>query len=157
MLHAGCQIVALNYQDKKPETQIYKALFKNNGGCGYLLKPAYMREDGSDGLTLEQREKQRHPITLKIGMISGQQLPKPPGDEEDVSDPYVVVQIYGSPRDCNRQSTSYVRNNGEFVPHLINFNCREIYWISNSVFLQQSGEYNREYRKSLLRFLEIVF
>ncbi|OQV17417.1 1-phosphatidylinositol 4,5-bisphosphate phosphodiesterase delta-4 [Hypsibius exemplaris] len=111
MLHAGCQIVALNYQDRKPETQIYKAMFKDNGGCGYLLKPSYMREHDID--ELDKHDENRQPVSMRITVISAQQLPKPEGiDDEDISDPYVTVQIFGSSRDCNKQATTYVRNNG---------------------------------------------
>ena len=36
---AGCQMVALNYQTPGRPMQLAQALFSQNRGCGYLLKP----------------------------------------------------------------------------------------------------------------------
>ncbi|KAK9759566.1 hypothetical protein K7432_017315 [Basidiobolus ranarum] len=45
MIHwlSGTQVVALNYQTYDRCMQIYEAMFYNNGGCGYVLKPEYLR------------------------------------------------------------------------------------------------------------------
>ncbi|XP_062499745.1 1-phosphatidylinositol 4,5-bisphosphate phosphodiesterase eta-2-like isoform X2 [Corticium candelabrum] len=40
----GCQMVALNYQTNDANLQHYLSMFQQNGGCGYLLKPKYLRE-----------------------------------------------------------------------------------------------------------------
>ena len=37
------QMVALNYQTHDLSMQLSEALFRLNGGCGYALKPAWMR------------------------------------------------------------------------------------------------------------------
>ncbi|XP_055346908.1 1-phosphatidylinositol 4,5-bisphosphate phosphodiesterase delta-1-like [Paramacrobiotus metropolitanus] len=110
MLHAGCQIVALNYQDRRAETQVYKAMFRDNGGCGYLLKPEYLRSEDMDP---DEYNNRIIPIKLRITVISAQQLPKPDGiDGHDITDPYVTLQIYGCARDCKKEKTKYIRNNG---------------------------------------------
>jgi len=35
--------VALNYQTACREMQLNQGLFQDNGGCGYVLKPEFMR------------------------------------------------------------------------------------------------------------------
>lgn len=35
--------VALNYQTPDDNMHIYKGKFLDNGGCGYILKPVFMR------------------------------------------------------------------------------------------------------------------
>ncbi|GAV08349.1 hypothetical protein RvY_18059 [Ramazzottius varieornatus] len=110
MLRAGCQIVALNYQDKQPETRAYKALFMDNGGCGYLLKPEYMRKEEVD---FEKFVAGRKAMVLSVTVISAQQLPKPGAiDGEDIADPYVTVQVFGCQRDCKKEKTTFLKNNG---------------------------------------------
>ncbi|XP_055338411.1 1-phosphatidylinositol 4,5-bisphosphate phosphodiesterase delta-4-like [Paramacrobiotus metropolitanus] len=105
-MDAGCQIVAINYQDKSKETQIYRAFFGNNGGCGYILKPEHMRN-----ITSEPGESRRIQLTVRV--ISAQQLPKVPvAGEKEISDPFVFVEIYGCPEDCEVMSTTPAKNNG---------------------------------------------
>lgn len=41
----GCQMVALNYQDPALPLLLNLVKFSDNGGCGYLLKPEYLRND----------------------------------------------------------------------------------------------------------------
>merc|ERR1719206_709987 len=41
---AGCQIVALNYQTDDRQNLLNRAMFAGNGGCGYILKPRFLRE-----------------------------------------------------------------------------------------------------------------
>ena len=36
-------VVALNYQTPDDHMMIYKGRFRDNGGCGYILKPAFLR------------------------------------------------------------------------------------------------------------------
>ncbi|KAJ1556905.1 hypothetical protein HK405_001447, partial [Cladochytrium tenue] len=40
---AGCQMVALNFQTFDRGLQLNQALFADNGGCGFVLKPAFVR------------------------------------------------------------------------------------------------------------------
>lgn len=112
LFDSGCQIIAMNYQNHNKVTQAYRAKFRDNGGCGYLLKPEFMRVPGMDvGLF----EASRRPLVLKIRIISGQQLPKPEGAElKDILDPYVTVQIIGRQYDVKKVKTISIKNNGEF-------------------------------------------
>ena len=108
---AGCQIVALNYQSHNKSTQAYKAKFRDNGGCGYLLKPHFMRKPGFD---VNLFEASRRPWLFRIRVLSGQHLPKPPGTaNRDIIDPYVTVQIIGRDYDEKKLRTKVVKNNGK--------------------------------------------
>ncbi|CAL8239055.1 unnamed protein product, partial [Gadus morhua 'NCC'] len=46
MWNAGCQIVALNFQTAGEAMDLNDGLFRQNGGCGYILKPSFMRQPG---------------------------------------------------------------------------------------------------------------
>ncbi|NXA32854.1 PLCD4 phosphodiesterase, partial [Eudromia elegans] len=118
MWNAGCQIVALNFQTAGAEMDLNDGLFSQNGRCGYVLKPPFMRHEGtlfnpSDPSTWEGSG----PTTLTIQVISGQQLPKVANSKnEAVIDPLVRVEIHGVPADQAHQETKYIENNG-FNPH----------------------------------------
>lgn len=49
--NAGSQMVALNYQTPDKPMQINTGKFKENGGCGFVLKPKFMSEEGYVTLT----------------------------------------------------------------------------------------------------------
>ena len=41
---AGCQMIALNFQTNGLSMQMNQTLFEENGQCGYVLKPACLRQ-----------------------------------------------------------------------------------------------------------------
>ncbi|NWQ74759.1 PLCD4 phosphodiesterase, partial [Columbina picui] len=118
MWNAGCQIVALNFQTAGTEMDLCDGLFSQNGRCGYVLKPPFMRDEEtffnpSDSSSWEGPG----PITLTIQVISGQQLPKVANSKDGaIIDPLVRVEIHGVPADQAHQETKYIENNG-FNPH----------------------------------------
>ncbi|NWV34360.1 PLCD4 phosphodiesterase, partial [Grantiella picta] len=118
MWNVGCQIVALNFQTAGTEMDLCDGFFSQNGSCGYVLKPPFMRNEEtlfnpSDPSSWEGSG----PITLTIQVISGQQLPKVANSKEGaIIDPLVRVEIYGVPVDQAHQETKYIENNG-FNPH----------------------------------------
>ncbi|TDG96417.1 hypothetical protein EPR50_G00241560 [Perca flavescens] len=113
MWNAGCQIVALNFQTAGEGMDLNDGMFRQNGGCGYVLKPGFMR-DAEKTFDPETPQKQDgyQPVALTIQVISGQQLPKVNIKEDSIVDPLVRVEIYGVPLDQNRQETRYIDNNG---------------------------------------------
>ncbi|NXP58463.1 PLCD4 phosphodiesterase, partial [Chloropsis cyanopogon] len=119
MWNVGCQIVALNFQTAGTEMDLCDGLFSQNGCCGYVLKPPFMRDketlfNPSDPSSREGLG----PITLTIQVISGQQLPKVANSKEGaIIDPLVRVEIYGVPADQAHQETKYIENNGETQQH----------------------------------------
>uniref|UniRef100_A0A3B4WVR9 Phosphoinositide phospholipase C n=1 Tax=Seriola lalandi dorsalis TaxID=1841481 RepID=A0A3B4WVR9_SERLL len=112
----GCQIVAMNYQTPGLMMDLNLGWFRQNGNCGYVLRPAIMREEVSyfsanarDSLPGVSAQ------LLHIKVISGQNLPKPRGSaaKGDVVEPYIYVEIHGIPADCAEQRTKTVSQNGD--------------------------------------------
>uniref|UniRef100_A0A665SZR8 Phosphoinositide phospholipase C n=1 Tax=Echeneis naucrates TaxID=173247 RepID=A0A665SZR8_ECHNA len=114
MWNVGCQIVALNFQTAGEGMDLNDGLFSQNGHCGYVLKPSFMRE-------AEKRFDPEIPQKLDghwsynavfLKVISGQQLPKVNIKEDSIVDPLVRVEIHGVPMDNAKQETRYIENNG---------------------------------------------
>ncbi|XP_064177877.1 inactive phospholipase C-like protein 2 [Anguilla rostrata] len=112
----GCQIVAMNFQTPGLMMDLNLGWFRQNGNCGYVLRPAIMREEVSyfsanarDSLPGVSAQ------LLHIKLISGQNLPKPKGSaaKGDVVEPYIYVEIHGIPADCAEQRTKTVSQNGD--------------------------------------------
>ncbi|XP_057378966.1 1-phosphatidylinositol 4,5-bisphosphate phosphodiesterase delta-4-like isoform X2 [Daphnia carinata] len=103
---SGCQIVALNYQTGGLFKTINNEFFQFNGNCGYVLKPAILRnpETTETSGAAEVRNK-----IVRLQIITGQNLPK---TEKNVIDPYVTIQIMGHPADQYKFKTKRVENNG---------------------------------------------
>ncbi|XP_035161593.1 1-phosphatidylinositol 4,5-bisphosphate phosphodiesterase delta-4 isoform X7 [Callithrix jacchus] len=114
--NAGCQMVAMNMQTAGLEMDICDGHFRQNGGCGYVLKPDFLR-DTQSSFDPERPISPFKAQTLLIQVISGQQLPKVDKTKEgSIVDPLVRVQIFGVRLDAARQETNYVDNNG-FNPY----------------------------------------
>ncbi|XP_029518722.1 inactive phospholipase C-like protein 2 [Oncorhynchus nerka] len=112
----GCQIVALNYQTPGLMMDLNIAWFRQNGNCGYVLRPAIMRQEVSY-FSADTRDSVPgvSPQLLHVKVISGQNLPRPRGSgaKGDVVDPYVYVEIHGIPADCAERRTRTVMQNGD--------------------------------------------
>nr|XP_023665507.1 inactive phospholipase C-like protein 2 [Paramormyrops kingsleyae]XP_023665508.1 inactive phospholipase C-like protein 2 [Paramormyrops kingsleyae]XP_023665510.1 inactive phospholipase C-like protein 2 [Paramormyrops kingsleyae] len=112
----GCQIVAMNFQTPGLMMDLDIGWFRQNGNCGYVLRPAIMREEVS---YFRANSKDSvpgvSPQLFHIKIISGQNFPKPKGSgaKGDVVDPYVYVEIHGIPADCAEQKTKTVNQNGD--------------------------------------------
>ncbi|XP_048030830.1 1-phosphatidylinositol 4,5-bisphosphate phosphodiesterase delta-1a isoform X1 [Megalobrama amblycephala] len=112
--NAGCQIVALNFQTPCKEMDLNQARFLPNGKCGYILKPEFQRDPGSQfdpiNLTVGPWLQKK---TLHLMIISAQQLPKINKDKQtSIVDPLVRVEIYGVPADNTSKETHHIVNNG---------------------------------------------
>ena len=108
----GVQMVALNYQSNDEAMCLQHGLFSDNGGCGYLLKPACLSDENrlfNPKKKLSDRIKH-----VYIHVISGQHLPKEKHDIDhtDIVDPYVEISTFGIPTDRTEHRTTSVRNNG---------------------------------------------
>uniref|UniRef100_A0A4W2I7X4 Phosphoinositide phospholipase C n=1 Tax=Bos indicus x Bos taurus TaxID=30522 RepID=A0A4W2I7X4_BOBOX len=113
MWNGGCQIVALNFQTPGSEMDVYQGRFLDNGACGYVLKPAFLRDPNS---TFNSRALAHGPWwtpkRLNVRVISGQQLPKVNKNKNSIVDPKVTVEIHGVSRDVASRQTAVVTNNG---------------------------------------------
>ena len=68
-------MVALNFQTRDKELQINRGWFRQNGGCGYVLKPDIMT-DGKTWIIFRQYfAKPRLWIRLEVSYLSGYLLP----------------------------------------------------------------------------------
>ena len=87
MWNTGCQLVALNYQTPGEEMHLNQGKFTDNGGCGYLLKPAELRDPSTKFNPAVPStvgiDKSR---TLTVRIISAQHLPKAYVRDECVAD-----------------------------------------------------------------------
>ncbi|XP_029022918.1 inactive phospholipase C-like protein 2 isoform X2 [Betta splendens] len=112
----GCQIVSMNFQTAGLMMDLNTAWFRQNGGCGYVLRPDIMRQEVSY-FSADTRDTVPgvSPQLLHVKVISGQNLPKPRGSgaKGDVVDPYVYVEIHGIPADCTERRTRTVTQNGD--------------------------------------------
>ncbi|XP_069554761.1 inactive phospholipase C-like protein 2 [Brachyistius frenatus] len=112
----GCQIVSMNFQTAGLMMDLNTAWFRQNGSCGYVLRPDIMRQEVSY-FCADTRDTVPgvSPQLLHVKVISGQNLPKPRGSgaKGDVVDPYVYVEIHGIPADCTERRTRTVTQNGD--------------------------------------------
>ncbi|KAM4539069.1 inactive phospholipase C-like protein 2 [Odontesthes bonariensis] len=112
----GCQIVSMNFQTAGLMMDLNTAWFRQNGNCGYVLRPDIMRQEVSY-FSADTRDTVPgvSPQLLHVKVISGQNLPKPRGSgaKGDVVDPYVYVEIHGIPADCTERRTRTVTQNGD--------------------------------------------
>lgn len=102
MWNSGCQMVALNYQTGDKPMQLNVAKFRENGNCGYLLKPEFMfHEDYSpyDKSTLVGIDTLK--ITLHI--IGARHLNKA---GRGTASPFVQVEVIGADYDSGTKLTT---------------------------------------------------
>ena len=109
----GCQLVSLNFQTTDTALLLNDGRFRENGGCGYVLKP--------DSLLHLQAPTRDPPKAMKLSIrvLSGSCLPKPKETRGDKCiDPYVRVSVFdvknGVKEDACAFQTGVVYNNGFF-------------------------------------------
>lgn len=111
----GTQMVALNFQTVDASLLLNDGRFRENGGCGYVLKPTSLME-----LQEPQTGRDpRPPLKLSVRILSGSCLPKPNETRTgDCIDPYVKVSVYdvrnGDKEILTTYTTSVVNANGFF-------------------------------------------
>jgi hypothetical protein len=105
----GCQMVALNFQTVDSSMTINDGRFRENGGCGYVLKSVNSFPGNN--------------MSLRITVLSGSCLPKPYGESSgEVISPYVIIRLHDvvtQPSDerlkVEERKTHKVQDNG-FCP-----------------------------------------
>ncbi|NXL59150.1 PLCL2 protein, partial [Chordeiles acutipennis] len=112
----GCQMVAMNYQTPGLMMDLNSGWFRQNGACGYVLRPAIMREEVSYFSANAKDSLPGVPAQLlHLKVISGQNLPKPKGSgaKGEVVEPYVCAEIHGIPADCAEHRTKTALQSGD--------------------------------------------
>lgn len=106
----GCQLVALNLQTADAARRLNDGRFRENGDCGYVLKPQSLRSKPA----IENESS----ISLYIKVLCGSCLPKPRGDKRgECIDPYVQVSVFDVSPVTGRETyaekyTHHVTKNG---------------------------------------------
>ena len=110
----GTQMVALNYQTAGDAMQASDTLFTRNGGCGYALKPIFMRSGATEvPSAYHPTSYAPHGYSLCVRVISGMNLPKENGDKQgEVIDPSVKVGLQCSTGTVQTKTTGAIRKNG---------------------------------------------
>ena len=107
----GCQLVALNFQTQDAFLRLNDGRFRENGGCGYVLKPtSLMVVDDFDS---------EIPVIMTLSVLSGSCLPKPRGkSSNEIINPYVRITLFDVKNEEKEITTTYttnvVPNNGFF-------------------------------------------
>ncbi|XP_069674413.1 1-phosphatidylinositol 4,5-bisphosphate phosphodiesterase gamma-1 isoform X2 [Periplaneta americana] len=110
--NSGGQMVALNYQTPDKYMQLNQAKFRENGNCGYLLKPEFMfREDFSpyNKKTLVGVE----PLRISIRVIGARHLGK---SGRGTSSPSVEIEVIGADYDSGSKLTTKTVSDNGFNP-----------------------------------------
>ena len=85
MWAAGAQLVALNYQTKDTAMHHNMGMFRNNGKCGYVLKPNYLLPSGMNDVNAKSSA-----ILLTVTVISASSLPNPAQNGEILDSVYTL-------------------------------------------------------------------
>ncbi|XP_053116718.1 1-phosphatidylinositol 4,5-bisphosphate phosphodiesterase delta-3 isoform X3 [Hemicordylus capensis] len=143
MWNAGCQLVALNFQTPGAEMDLNDGRFSVNGRCGYVLKPAFLRNSqGTFDPEAARRGTGQRPVALTIKVITAQQLPKLNKEKSSsIVDPFVRIEIYGVPVDCCKKQTEYRLNNGVIWYRLDDpeINLAAAFWTNCSFWTMYKG------------------
>ncbi|KAF9161731.1 Phospholipase C [Actinomortierella ambigua] len=112
---AGCQVVALNYQNYDRGMQMNSAMFSLNGHCGYVLKPQPLRL--AEGETCNHDPApafvKTYPVDVEIEIISAQQLPRPnEATSGDVVDPVCELELLVPGQPTHKVKTRHISDNG---------------------------------------------
>jgi phosphatidylinositol phospholipase C delta len=111
---AGAQIVALNWQTRdSEEMRLNLGNFRDNGSCGFLLKPLCLRDPA------RQFDDYRDAATLTLSLLSAYMLPKEGGAHKtkgEIIDPYVIIHVHGAAKDNATLISSKVIDNNGYHP-----------------------------------------
>ena len=115
--------MALNYQKDDNQNFYNRARFSVNGGCGYVLKPDFLRKPSIPYSPMGQDcgldETSYPPWKIEMTVISGHYIPKPDSFRGEIIDPYVKIRIRGHEADekgINDDGEKVKKNKGETKP-----------------------------------------
>lgn len=90
--NVGSQMIALNYQTPDKSMQLNQAKFRDNGKCGYVLKPEFMFADGFEPNSI-QPLRGVTPKVVTIRVIGGRYLFR---SSRNINCPLVEVEVLGA-------------------------------------------------------------
>ncbi|XP_053996256.1 1-phosphatidylinositol 4,5-bisphosphate phosphodiesterase gamma-1 isoform X1 [Hylaeus anthracinus] len=112
MWNSGCQMVALNYQTGDKSMQLNQAKFRENGNCGYILKPEFMFKDDFspyDKNCLQGVES----IKFSLKIIGARHLIR---SGRGIASPFVEIEIIGADFDSGTKITTKTIPDNGFNP-----------------------------------------
>ena len=85
-------MVALNFQTGDKPMQLNQAKFRDNGNCGYLIKPDFMFRDDFDPYD-KKTLVGVDPVTIILRIVGGRHLSKM---KKGLSSPFIEVEVVGA-------------------------------------------------------------
>ncbi|XP_014241973.1 1-phosphatidylinositol 4,5-bisphosphate phosphodiesterase gamma-1 isoform X2 [Cimex lectularius] len=111
--NVGCQMVALNYQTPDKPMQLNLAKFRQNRGCGYLLKPNFMFNPLFDPHNKQSVAALKSPgfrLVVTLTVIAARHLLRA---GRGMASPFVVVEVLGADYDTGiKLTTRIISDNG---------------------------------------------
>ncbi|KAJ8002601.1 hypothetical protein DPEC_G00160590 [Dallia pectoralis] len=111
--NVGSQLVALNVQSLGRPMDLNNGRFQDNGRCGYVLKPNFLRMDVC-GFNPNSCRHNLRPCHLLLKVVSGSNLPASRSGK--ALDPFIRLEVVGVHSDCTSQDTDTVKRNS-LNPH----------------------------------------
>ena len=111
MWNVGCQLVALNVQTYDAPLRYNEGKFEQNGRCGYILKPPFLRgnvpkQPSVHGARVSAYRGCRCYI-LRIKVIGGMMIPRPSFTSSGgIVSPFVRLRLDGVPEDESRSDVA---------------------------------------------------
>lgn len=93
---SGSQMVALNYQTPDKPMQLNMGKFKENGGCGFVLKPDFMFDEGYNPYEKRSIGTKVFPWTVMLRVVGARHLLK---SGRGTASPFVEVELIGAEYD----------------------------------------------------------
>jgi hypothetical protein len=118
---SGVSMVSICREYPSLGTKLIHGKFRQNGGCGFILKPEKFRSRPSDSSVLVSDAASASPATLAVHIISGQELPEAFVDPETMPSKVPKEKGYSVVIDLNASSvdqddiqakTLYIRKHG---------------------------------------------
>jgi phosphatidylinositol phospholipase C, gamma-1 len=101
-------MIALNFQTPDKPMQILMGKFRDNGNCGFLLKPEFMRRDDYDPNDPNYAHLDQVLVTLRV--IAARHLFK---SGRNLSSPSVEIEVLGASYDNGiKHRTKAISDNG---------------------------------------------
>lgn len=117
MWNSGSQMVALNYQTPDKPMQLNTGKFKENGGCGFVLRPEFMFTDGFnpyDKMTLAGVGS----LTVLLRVIGARHLCK---SGRGTASPFVEVEVIGAEYDSGIKLVTKTIGKYHFASNILTY------------------------------------
>eukprot|EP01103_Thecamoeba_quadrilineata_P001055 TRINITY_DN10934_c0_g1_i1.p1 TRINITY_DN10934_c0_g1~~TRINITY_DN10934_c0_g1_i1.p1 ORF type:complete len:951 (-),score=192.82 TRINITY_DN10934_c0_g1_i1:16-2838(-) len=136
----GCQLVALNFQTTDRNACFYHGKFVDNGGCGYVLKPPFLRTtSGPLPGTIKSSLKDDSNLTpsITVQILDARFVPY---DLSEYCNPKVYIRVNGLPVDVTEEVSTKSQSRNGLAPEW-NFS-HQFKFVMSSVAVMSFSIYN---------------